>query len=125
MKTGKYQDPDRIYEEETVSGTAMSYAVTVDGFAYYPVDYELFTIEESHPEDMRARIKKGRQQDRIPNNKLQGELVILFGPTVSAKCAVELLKRLAKEIEREGLVIGRDRLSEFVYENKNGETFSV
>jgi len=33
MRIEKYEDPDRIYEEETISGTAISYTITSDGVA--------------------------------------------------------------------------------------------
>jgi hypothetical protein len=124
MRTKVYHDPDRIYEEEFFSGTAMSYAVTDDGFAYYPVDYELSSIEESYPEEMRAGLKGRTPVGRAPVGKLQDELVILFGPSLSAKRAVELLGGLARKIERDGLVIGRDRDGDFVHEAIDGKTSS-
>jgi hypothetical protein len=125
MRTKVYHDPDRIYEEEFFSGTAMSYAMTDDGFANYPVDYELASIEESYPEEMRARALKERTPvGRAPVGKLQDELVKLFGPSLSAKRAVELLGGLARKMERDGLVIGRDRDGDFVHEAIDGKTSS-
>ena len=37
-KTAEYHDPERIYYEETVLGTAVSYSLTSNGMAHYPVD---------------------------------------------------------------------------------------
>jgi hypothetical protein len=102
----------------------MSYAVTGDGVAHYPVEYEICSMGESHPDEMRASIKASRQKAGIPDDKLQGELVTLFGPTVSAKLAIKLLYDLAIKIERDGLAIGRDCDGAIVYETKDGTTRS-
>ena len=56
----------------------MSYAVTGDGVAHYPVDYEICSMGESHPDEMRASIKASRQKAGIPDDKLQGELVTFW-----------------------------------------------
>jgi hypothetical protein len=124
MRIEKYEDPDRIYEEETISGTAISYTITSDGVAHYPIDYELCSLGESFPGEMRACAKDGDQRGASGDSKLQGELVVLFGPKLSAKGAAELLTQLGEKIAREGLAIGRDEDGGFVYEMADGRTIS-
>jgi hypothetical protein len=102
----------RIWNGDDFHGTAVLYAATTDDHTCFQCDFELRTLEETAPEQVRSQRlllqKKGKAVPKIKSHQLARELVVLFGPEVSANDAVAALRRLAKVIRREGLLIGRD-----------------
>jgi hypothetical protein len=122
MKRKKRYCPDKVYEKEMVSETAMPYSITDDGYGFYPVDHEIESLSETHPEERRAGARA--MGNRPSDHKLHAELMVLFGPELPAKQAIKLLRDLAGHLERNGLVIGRDPNSGFVFVKTSGKTRS-
>jgi hypothetical protein len=121
MDRENYHDPERIYDLEVAIGTAMSCTLTAEGTAYWPVDYKIVSMEESYPDDMRLSVIESCPREGELDGKLREEIFVLFGPMVSAKRAVILLKGLARRIEKKGLVIGRGEDGEVVSESVDGD----
>lgn len=95
--------------EESLRGTGVAYIVTPDDFEEFQCDFELDAETESFPEQSRA-YRKARKKalPKIEPHHLKDEIVMLFGPEVSANDAVAYLERMAKNIRKGGLFIGRD-----------------
>src|SRR4051812_29776369 len=110
----------RIWNGDHFEGTAVVYAVVVDDHTCFQCDFELETLTETWPEQVRAqrllRRKNGQPVHKAHRNQLAGELVIIFGPDLSANDAIVALKRLATSIRKKGLLIGRDDAGDFVIE---------
>jgi hypothetical protein len=117
-----YKGAGRIDEVVEFGGTAVVYAATTDDHTCFQCDFELEPWLESHPEQTRARRiqARGRPSALIPANRLKHEIVVLLGPELSASDAVRTLKRLAKQIERDGLLVGRGTDDDFVTEKIDG-----
>lgn len=110
----------RIFNGHRFSGTAVIYAATPDDHTSFQCDFELDTLIESRPEEVRSqrilRKQAGVMTPRTKRNQLVKELIIILGPEVSANDAVAALERLADIIRRKGMLIGRDDQEEFVVE---------
>ena len=97
---------------EWFAGTTIVYAAKGDDAFGMKCDYKLSTMTSTHPNEVRAvresRRRGGGKVKRLPDDRIRGELVVIFGPDMSANSAVATLKHLAKKIQGEGLLIGED-----------------
>ena len=105
---------DRISELDRFAGTYVIYGAAASTRETYPYvcDVEIEMMGESDLTQLRShrlRCKtSGEAAPRLRDDALQHELVVIFGPEMSVKQAVTTLRRLAKRIEKKGLLIGRD-----------------
>lgn len=100
----------RIALGEWFAGTTVVYAAKDDDAFGMQCDYKLSTMTATHPNEVRqvrrSRRRNGGKVKRLPDDRIRDELVVIFGPDMSAKSAVTTLKHLVKKIEKEGLLIG-------------------
>jgi hypothetical protein len=120
-KKGKDPEYDFLMQD-TFEGTGSIYALS----EHYP-DPDVFTADylidfgaDTWPEQMRAarlrRRQRGKRPHRLPRTSARHQILVVFGPEVSPGQAVKELKRAVKSIERDGLLIGRDRFGDLVWE---------
>lgn len=118
----------RIWNGESFAGTTVLYAAKDDDSFGMQCDYELATLMDMNPDEVRAfresRRRSGAKVKRLPNDRIRDELVVIFGPDMSAKSAVRTLRRLAEKIEREGLLTGRNEADDYVVESVGGRLSS-
>ncbi len=116
----KIKDTYRIHGGSRFCGTASLYAATANDHMWSISDYHLETMEETRLEETRAfrlaQKKEGRPVARLRKDQLAHELVILFGPEMTANEAVAALERVANDIRENGLMIGRDEDAEYLAE---------
>ena len=102
----------RISNGEWFAGTTIVYAAKGDHAFGMQCDYKLSTMTDTHPNEVRvvreSRRRGGGKVKRLPNDRIRDELIVIFGPDMSANSAVATLKHLAKKIQGEGLLIGED-----------------
>lgn len=88
-------------------------------------DYELATLMDMCPNEVRAvresRRRSGAKVKMLPKDRIRDELVVIFGPDMSAKSAVRTLRHLVDKIEKEGLLTGRDEADDYVVELVGGQ----
>ena len=124
VKVDLDEGSSRIWNGESFAGTTILYAAKDDGAFGMQCDYELSTLMDVNPDEVRAfresRRRGGSKVKRLLNDRIRDELVVIFGPDMSAKSAVTTLKHLVKKIEGEGLLIGRDEADEYVIESASG-----
>ncbi|UPJ74100.1 hypothetical protein [Bradyrhizobium sp. 187] len=124
VKVDLDEGSSRIWNGESFAGTTILYAAKDDGAFGMQCDYELSTLMDVNPDEVRAfresRRRGGSKVKRLPNDRIRDELVVIFGPDMSAKSAVTTLKHLVNKIEGEGLLIGRDEADEYVIESVGG-----
>jgi hypothetical protein len=111
----------RIWNGEFFHGTTVMYAAVGDDSFGMQCDYVLDTLADSRKEEVRAYRASlrldGKQVRSLAEDRVQNELVVIFGPEMSTRSAVETLRALVKKIESEGLLIGRDEADEYVTES--------
>jgi hypothetical protein len=111
----------RIWNGDVFHGTTVMYAAAGDDSFGMQCDYELNTLEDFRKKEVRAYRtslrRRGKKLEPLKDDQIQDELVVIFGPEMSARRAVETLTALAKKIEREGLLIGRDETDDYVVES--------
>ena len=114
-------DTSRIFHGKNFKGTAMIYAVTPDDQTILECDFFINSLSETWPHEIRSlrenRREKGQRVKQLPENRLHHEMLVIFGPEQSAAEAIASLKRLQKELETNGLLIGRDKNSDYVIES--------
>lgn len=102
---------DRIFEGDEFNGTYIVYGGTPNCVTPFACDVEIHSLEESKDQDLRAyrlrRRRQGKSVRPLRRDALHHELLVIFGPEMSPREAVETLRSLAVEIERQGLLIGR------------------
>ena len=118
---------DRISELDRFVGTYVIYGAAASTTVPYPYvcDVEIEMMMESDLTQLRShrlRCKtSGEAAPRMYHDALHHELVVIFGPEMSAKHAAITLRRLAKRIEKVGLLVGRDEDGgDFVFEKVDG-----
>lgn len=115
----------RMWNGDIFAGTSIIYAVRDGDFMPVQCDYELHTLMESNPKEVRAyrqSLKRsGLKQPRLRADQLHEELVVIFGPEMSAKKALHTLEFLTRRIKAEGLLTGRDRSDDYVMETVTGK----
>jgi hypothetical protein len=103
-------------------GTAVMYAASSSGFwTSGQGDYEIEFGANSYPKETRAyrkRAKKRGRERELREEALRDEAVVLFGPDVSAKRAIQLLRRVANQIANRGLYTGEDKCGNSAFERK-------
>lgn len=118
----------RIWNGESFAGTTILYAAKDDDSFGMQCDYELATLMDMNPDEVRAfresRRRSGAKVKRLANDRIRDELVVIFGPDMSAKSAVRTLRRLVEKIDREGLLIGRNEADDYVVESVGGQLSS-
>lgn len=101
----------RIFNGDRFSGTAVVHGASPDDHTCFQCDFELDTLQETWPEQVRSRRlllqKAGKPAPKIRPDQLAKEIVVIFGPEMSANDAVASLERLARQIRKNGLLIGR------------------
>jgi hypothetical protein len=99
VEVGEKIGASRIHDGDYFHGTAVVYAATPDDHTCFQCDFELDTQSESQPEHTRSgrRLRKASRNRPISDEQLKQELVVIFGPEMSASAAVSTLRRLAKE----------------------------
>ena len=112
---------DRWGIDTRMRGTAMIYAASGAESFSLSGDYDVDYTFDSCPEQLRAvelsRGNTGKAKNAAASFRLTDELVVIFGPSMSAISAIRTLKSLICRIENEGLSIGRiDEEADFVYE---------
>ena len=115
----------RIWDAERVFGTAVVYIANPNDHFCDQHDFEFNTIVESWPEEVRAvnvlRRHGKRQLERKPKDKLDNELVLIFGARMSAHEALLTLERISEDIRKNGLLIGRNEADRYLSETVSGE----
>jgi hypothetical protein len=85
-------------------------------------DYDLQTLFESDPQEVRAfresRRRAAAKVRSLAEDKIHDELVVIFGPEMSAKDAVSTLRHLIEKYK--GLLTGRNEAGDYVMETVNG-----
>jgi hypothetical protein len=118
----------RIWNGESFVGTTILYAAKDDDSFGMQCDYELATLMDLNPDEVRAfresRRRSGVKVKRLPNDRIRDELVVIFGPDMSAKSAVRTLMHLVEKIEKEGLLTGRDEVDDYIVESVDGRQSS-
>jgi len=127
MKIVKVEEggSSRIWNGDVFHGTTVMYAAAGDDSFGMQCDYELDTLVDARKKEVRAYrtslVRRGKKLDPLKDDQIQDELVVIFGPEMSARRAVETLTALAKKIEREGLLTGRDETDDYVIESAERE----
>jgi len=125
LKVDMNAGSSRIWNGEFFGGTTVLYAAKGDHSFGMQCDYELSTLTDVNPDEVRAfresRRRGGGKIRKLPSNRVRDELIVIFGPDMSAKSAVATLKHLVGKIEREGLLIGRDEADEYIIESVAGD----
>lgn len=115
----------RIWEGKEFTGTTVLYAITEDLSMAFQCDFHIDAQNESYPNETRAYRENRRKRNIAPtklgNDRLWHEAVVLLGPEMTPKNAVAALRRLADEIEQQGMLTGRvERDGEFAGEATDG-----
>ncbi|WP_166298193.1 hypothetical protein [Bradyrhizobium sp. 2S1] len=80
---------------------------------------------ESKPQDVRAfrqdLRRKGIERRHLRDDERHSEMVVIFGPELSAKQAVEQLECLVARIKKHGLQTGKDSSEDYVLETLAGK----
>lgn len=102
----------RIFYGDVFRGTYVTYGLEADGIIPMMCDLEVRTLEDSDVKTYRAhRLAQFAQNKRVPglpHTAIKDELMIILGPDVSARLAVERLEALVENIKSKGLVIGQE-----------------
>jgi hypothetical protein len=112
------------------SGTSVMYAAKGDQLVWRECDYDVGTWALSRPKEVRAYRqnleRRGAKKPRLRKSQLHDELVVILGPEMSPKQAVETLRSLARRIEEMGgLLTGRDCSGQHVAESFSGRWISL
>ncbi len=104
---------NRIQDGEDFRGTYMVYGADPTGHVVFACDVEVKTMDESRYEELRAhrlrRLASGKKAKEIRDDQLSNELLVVFGPELSATAAVDTLLKLVKHIQKKGLIVGRGK----------------
>lgn len=115
----------RMWNGDVFHGTAIMYAARDGDFMPVQCDYELGTLSETRPKEVRAYRqslkRRGLKRPRLRPDQLHSEVVVIFGPVMSTKKAVDALQFLVRRITKEGLLTGRDHSEEYVVETVSGD----
>jgi len=113
---------DRLWEGEELQGTYVVYSATPNNALPFVCDVDIHSLCESNIRELRAgrSVQAKRQAPR--EDTLHEEIAVIFGAGLSAKEAVATLERLALQIRKNGLLIGRARFGgDFYVETIKGE----
>ncbi|WP_152527646.1 MULTISPECIES: hypothetical protein [unclassified Afipia] len=117
----------RTVDEEYAAGIAYGISAHRGGClgGYYEYTVEITAEAFKRRKEMRAyqieRMCKGKKVKELSDLTLQDDLVVLFGPGLSAKDAIASLKQVIKNIKKGGLLVGRDPKDFDVVETVSGD----
>jgi hypothetical protein len=124
VKVSFDEGSSRIWNGGSLTGTTVMYAAKGDDSFGMQCDYDLQTLLESDPREVRAfresRRRAGTKLRPLAEHKIHDELVVIFGPEMSAKDAVRTLRHLIEKIEDKGLLTGRNEADDYVIEKVDG-----
>jgi hypothetical protein len=119
---GKPQRKASALTQSTFEGTSVVYALS----KHYPApnmfaaDYLIDFERVTWPERMRAtrlrRQQRGKRPHHLPHTSARHQVLVVFGPEVSPRQAVKELKRVMKNIEKDGLLTGSNEIGDLVWE---------
>ena len=103
---------DRIFESDEFNGTYVAYGATSwGGITPIACDVDIKSLSETRVDEFRAyrQMKKnhGRRLRPLRDDAFHKELFVIFGPNLSPKGAIAALEKLADNIRKDGLLIGR------------------
>lgn len=114
----------RLWERNYLFGTSIVYAATTKEDASFLCDYYLPLLDETHLSECRARRKQRQRSEEcvesLADERLSNELLVIFGPEMSAHDAVITLQRLLDRIRESGLLVGRLDNNEYAVELLDG-----
>jgi hypothetical protein len=102
-------------------GTGVIYTARSNRWIHVQGDYEFDLRANTFPKESRAYRKAAKFWGRkrsLRDEALKNETVVVFGPDVTAVQAIALLRKLADEINKQGLFAGLDHLDRRVFEKK-------
>jgi hypothetical protein len=111
--------------QDVFHGTAAIYLIDRNGHAdFFVGDYEVDATQETWKEQVRAdrlwQEQVGTVPARLPRDSLRDQVLIAFGPQVSAQQAVAALERAIQSITAGGLLIGTDPQGSIAWEQTSG-----
>jgi hypothetical protein len=101
------------------------YGAMPAGVTPFACDVEVQTLEESDVKELRGyrerRRRAGKKMPTLRRDALHDEMLVLFGPELSPKDAIDSLQALIDKIKSEGLLIGRtEPHGDFLVERLDG-----
>lgn len=126
-KTSFSNSQSTVWGADVLKGTCVMYGVEMESVTPIICDVKLMTLKESDLGQLRAHylFEPAVEQERranAPYGPLGGDMVAVFGAEMSPRDAVTALRRLADEIEHNGLLIGADRVEDkYFVETVHGE----
>ena len=116
---------DRIFDGDVFQGTYVVYGATPVGVTPFACDVEVQSLEESDVTELRGyrerRRRAGKKVPALRRDALHDEMLVIFGPELSPKYAIDSLQALIDKIKSDGLLIGRiEPHSDFLVERLDG-----
>jgi hypothetical protein len=119
-------DQSAIYGfQDVFHGTTAIYVIEGDGYVdFFIGDYEVSALEETWKEQVRAerlwQEQAGTTPAKLPRDSLRDQVLVAFGPEVSAEQAVVALEKAIQSITAGGLLIGTDPQGSIAWEQTDG-----
>lgn len=114
-----------ILGESFFEGTAVVYAAKGYASTCLQCDYELEPRFDTRKSEVRAvrEAKRSRAEKPplLPATRIRDQVVILFGPEMCPKEAIQTLQALIEKIKRQGLSIGFDEAGNSLIETVEGK----
>jgi hypothetical protein len=115
---------DRIFDGDVFQGTYVVYGATPVGVTPFACD-GVQSLEESDVTELRGyrerRRRAGKKVPALRRDALHDEMLVIFGPGLSPKYAIDALQALIDKIKSEGLLIGRtEPHGDFLVERLDG-----
>ena len=112
--------------QDLFHGTTAIYSIARDGYTdFFIGDYEINATRETWREQVRAELlsqeQAGTPPAKLPRDSLRDQVLIAFGPQVSAQQAVVALEKAVQSITAGGLLIGADRQGSIACELTDGQ----
>ena len=118
---------DRIFEGDDFNGTYVCYGATPCGcITSFACDIDIQSLSETRVDELRAyrqmRQRRGRRLPSLRDKAFHEKIFVIFGPELSAKRAIAALEKLAENIKKHGLLIGRaEPEGDFYVESLDGK----
>ena len=112
---------NKIWNGSVFHGTAIVYAATAENHVADQHDFKIDMLAETDPSEVRARHLQEPKPRSLPSEKLDKQLLVVVGPQMSANDVVATLRYLASNIEKTGLLIGRDEGESYLVETAGNE----
>lgn len=114
-----------VWNDWNAIGNAVMYLATPDDNEGYVGGYTIDWDSEVPRKDLRGyreeKRRSGRKVCQIPKTQLIRGLLVIFGTETSPAEAVASLKRLAAEIQKNGMLIGKRKNGNYMVETVAGE----